>query len=315
MKKSKIIVPALAMIGLSAVASVTGSVAWFTAQRSAEVTAGNYAVVKTNAELTCVTTGGVGTSATNNVVTVDSGFKLTDASFDHTRNSEALYAPDTAGASIAKKSTLAEMATASNIVRDADNNIYSAFTFHLAFTLSFGGAGNDVALFLDNTAGNTAFTVNGGGEAKTAQGFRMAFVGTGTNVANTNNRVLADLQNKTETDAQSQQFTAIKHVDSLSSADTQQKKAINGVEYLATDLMDTTYSTALPEDNASTLAQVQDRPDYLGKFTFAANTDVVLNYTVVAWFEGTDPEIKNREAADFQTVAANLVFKAVTLKA
>ena len=46
MKKSKIIVPALAIITLSTAASITGTVAWFTANRTASVTVGDMAVVK-----------------------------------------------------------------------------------------------------------------------------------------------------------------------------------------------------------------------------------------------------------------------------
>ena len=44
--------------------------------------------------------------------------------------------------------------------------------------------------------------------------------------------------------------------------------------------------------------------------------EVTLNYTVVAWFEGTDPEIINRTLeAEYQAVTAYLVFDAVKLNA
>ena len=49
MKKSRIIVPALALIALSTVASITGTVAWFTASRSVQINAGNFAITKTSA--------------------------------------------------------------------------------------------------------------------------------------------------------------------------------------------------------------------------------------------------------------------------
>ena len=44
MKKSKIIVPALALIAFSTAASITGTVAWFTASRSATMSLGTYTV-------------------------------------------------------------------------------------------------------------------------------------------------------------------------------------------------------------------------------------------------------------------------------
>ena len=45
MKKSRIIVPALAMLTLSVAASVTGTVAWFSASRTKTLTANNLAVL------------------------------------------------------------------------------------------------------------------------------------------------------------------------------------------------------------------------------------------------------------------------------
>ena len=60
MKKSRIIIPALAMIAFSVAASIAGTVAWFTASRTAQINAGTYAVVKTSAELKCVLSNGVG---------------------------------------------------------------------------------------------------------------------------------------------------------------------------------------------------------------------------------------------------------------
>lgn len=52
MKKSRIIVPALAMLTLSVAASVTGTVAWFTASRTASMTASNLAAFNTEGNLT-----------------------------------------------------------------------------------------------------------------------------------------------------------------------------------------------------------------------------------------------------------------------
>ena len=62
MKKSKIIIPAAAILALSVGASVTGTVAWFSASNRANVTASNLAVVNAQGTLTATNTAGIGTS-------------------------------------------------------------------------------------------------------------------------------------------------------------------------------------------------------------------------------------------------------------
>ena len=58
MKKSRIIVPALAMLTLSVAASVTGTVAWFTASRTASIKASNLAAFNTDGDLSLILTAG-----------------------------------------------------------------------------------------------------------------------------------------------------------------------------------------------------------------------------------------------------------------
>ncbi len=55
-KKSKIIVPALALITATTVASVTGTVAWFTASRTATVTAESFATAKVDSTMSVTVT-------------------------------------------------------------------------------------------------------------------------------------------------------------------------------------------------------------------------------------------------------------------
>ena len=56
MKKSKIIIPAAAILALSVGASVTGTVAWFTASNRATVTANDLAVINAQGALTATNT-------------------------------------------------------------------------------------------------------------------------------------------------------------------------------------------------------------------------------------------------------------------
>lgn len=52
---------------------------------------------------------------------------------------------------------------------------------------------------------------------------------------------------------------------------------------------------------------------YLGKFTAVAGKKVHLQFCVVAWFEGSDPNVIN--TGDLaKTVSAALKFQLVTLK-
>ena len=311
MKKSRIIIPALAMIAFSVAASITGTVAWFTAQRTAIVNAGTYAVVKTTSDLEVTLGAGVGTSVSNNTVTVNG--KLTDGSFDH--KALNIYAPNESGTAIATNGTIALAdATATNLKRgetgtgSAVQNVYTAITFDLTFTVTFGAANNDVALLMDNTANHTNFAVSDNATAKTAKGFRMAFVsnsvGEGANAVNNGvNRVLADLQESSHC-----------HYINDSDAVLAETEPFGGVNYVAADhdLIDSAYNTALPTV-ATAKATLEARADYLGFFDHAkkdGNSKVSLNYTVVCWYEGTDPEIVNRAAADFQSVVATLHFEA-----
>ena len=297
MKKSKVIVPALAMIGLSSVASITGSVAWFTANRTANIDAGTYAVVKTGANLECVVSAGIGTSATDSgsTHTITTAGKLTDGSFNHkTKN---IYTPNATGNAIATETALAS-ATDENMKRgtdasDSDKVIYTAITWNVSFSVTFGVVNKDVALLLD--VPNSSFAVDGGAAATTAQGFRMAFVPGATPTGSTQRAtVYADLQT----------FENAKYVASTTN--------FNGTSYVANDydLIDSAYTTAVPDTISS--ADTLTRPDCIGTFKFAASTKVTLPYTVVCWFEGTDPEIDD-EATTFQSVIANLQFKAIDI--
>ena len=146
MKKSKIIVPALGLLLLSTAASVSGSVAWFTANRVYGFTAGQFAVVNTKDNLNCTLGNGFGTTTSNNEVSVTSGYKLTDASFDHTDTDLPIIIPNTEGDKVASKVNLANIGSQT----PRATNTYSAFSWTGTFEVTFGAtADNDVGLFFD----------------------------------------------------------------------------------------------------------------------------------------------------------------------
>lgn len=85
MKKSKIIIPAAAILALSVGASVTGTVAWFTAARTVSFGVSNMAVINTAGDLGVSLTAGIGTkissSSEESTTSVELSY-LRDASYD-----------------------------------------------------------------------------------------------------------------------------------------------------------------------------------------------------------------------------------------
>lgn len=319
MKKSKIIVPALALIAFSMAASITGSVAWFTANRTATINAGTYVVVKTSANLEFTLTGGIGTevdtNSDNTILTQTTpssgpavGNKLTDGSFDHV--GEMIYTPNAAVTSAS--GTALSAATASNMERATlgdGGKVYTAMTFDVAFKVKFASQANNVALFLNvHDCAFTAVSDPASGQASSSndssKGFRMAFIGTTSDANSTvTKRVYAPLQ-------ASANCTYVNSTYATTLSGT-------AGTYTAPALIDSAYHTSehtastLPEDNASNQSAVEARADYLGTFAFAENTEKTLSYKVVVWFEGTDSNVVNDTV--LKAVTSVLNFKAINL--
>lgn len=314
MKKSKIIIPALALLAFSTAASVTGAVAWFTANRTATIDAGTYTVVKTNANLEFELGDGIGTEVdTTDDHVINFNGLLTDGSVNH--KTQKVYTPDSFGTGHAAApkdeidlngtypltpggETLEDLLTRGETDDTTPVTIYTAATFDITFTITFGQVPGDIGLYLDNTTGKSAFSVTG--TPVTATGFRMAFL---PKAASTNGRatVFADLQTASNCHYISSKTQAM----------------LPGTDYESTDydLIHSGYNAALPT-TSTTRADAIARPDYLGYFAFQADTEVELSYTVVAWFEGTDPNVVNQDViANYQTVASTLCFEAVNLNA
>ena len=348
MKKSRIIIPALALIAFSVAASVTGAVAWFTASRTAQIDAGTYAVVKTSANLEVELTAGAHTSVNSGSSVVTVNGVLSDGSFDHVNG--LVYTPSADGKSLLKDATHDPVAISidgEGYTDSADalkrgqtaaaqgqtaKNIYTAVTFDVTFTVAFGSTSGDIGLYLDNTvtrndqnvitARKTNFRVSDNAEAKTAQGFRMAFYPIGTNATSGNTRVLADLQSLNESyqtgvDPETgDPVMGTRRAISYIGGEAPKTAFTNGgLEYGTNVLIDESYEAALPTESTPRATAIA-RPDCLGIFTFDAGNRVQLSYRVVCWFEGTDPEIVNRQTLEeYQAVVATLNFEAIDLAA
>ena len=331
MKKTKIIIPGLALVALSTVASIAGSVAWFTASRTARVSASSFSVVKTTSNLTCVASAGNGTyldasDTTNKTITLthevgegaeahDVTNVLTDGSFNHLSGN--IYKPNEAGDGLDETNPEVAYNDSSfdaKLIRGETSeggSIYTAVTFNLTFTISFGSAAGNYGLFLDNTAGKTAFSC-ADAQLYTAKGFRMGFYPTNANGKAT---VLADLQDNGTWDHDGDGAEASPTAEVNKTRYVASTSNFAGTDYLSQHIIHSNYSTALPDEGTAE-ATVSTRPDYLGKFVFQANTDVQLTFAVVCWFDGLDPEIVNRTAAsEYQTVTSLLCFEAIKIGA
>ena len=298
MKKSKIIIPALGILVLSTAASITGTVAWFTAQSTFDTEVGDFAVVRTNGDLECTMGEGLGTTLTGNSIATTTNYKLSDASFDH--SAKYIIAPDRSGQFVGRKTPLASANTtvgdANSIVRNVKNGVtaLSAMTFTMTFSLDFGAADSNYALYFDASASSIAKSNNAAiDNTDTIHGFRMAFVG--QTATYTTTKVWADQQTSSNA----------KYVSNSLSVGN----ALAGTAYASGSLMDSTYTNGIPATSQLKTAAAAET-NYLGIFNFQANTTVELEFTVVCWFEGSDPTIVDtaNDETDFDAVTASLYF-------
>ncbi len=254
-KKSKIIVPALGLLLLSTAASVSGTVAWFTANRTFNTTVGTFEVTKLDGDLACTMAAGVGTSKNDSTGAIEvktSGVanKMGDASFDHTSQKVYTDNPDVTNESGINTTSFLDKGTASEANWKVSNNVYYAVQWTMNFSYTFGADASSQGLFFDK---NDSSTTNSSKDSDKA--FRIAFIATDT-------IVWAPEQN-----AASQKYV---HATSGESA-----LASYGTELLCKD----TSTTKAVDGTTATTSHLE----YLGSFTTSSTT---IQVTCVAWFDG-----------------------------
>lgn len=291
MKKSKIIVPALGLLLLSTAASVSGTVAWFTATNTYDLSASNFKVTKLDGDLACTLAAGVGTTVDNNAhsVSIDNtAVEMVDASFNHTTG--MLYT-DTMVANTYKE--IANVSSVSSAApgawRVGETKKYYAVSWTMTFEFEYVADFTQMNLYLDITGGageqssitGTQHTAAQNSSTKESwKGFRVAFYG--TTATKSYKKVYAG----------GQAISGCQYVSSTSALGA----------YTATDLIatDTTGVADTAANGAATAANC------LGYFSAAAAGTQTLAFTCVAWFEGTDTNIENDTRMD--NVAASLKF-------
>lgn len=295
MKKSKIILPAVALLTISTVAAASSTVAWFTANRTVNVEVSEVAVYnpESNLNVTLSTVANSGATATDKKVTMPKYMR--DGSVDAAN--KKVYKKDVvAGTYEALADNTYFTDTALITGETGPQNIYRATSWKMTFSM-VGAAADDYAVLIDMTNTVTNFTrnddeVNSKDTKKISESFRIAFVA-GDQVT-----VLAPWA--TEED--------LKYVTNNAAGGnyknnkvTVSNKAIDSAEIASTD-----------KDKKLTAAN-----GYVGTIAKSADaaTASELEVTCYAWFEGEDPACVVPTGAINTKVSSILGFYAVRVVA
>lgn len=327
MKKSKVIIPAMALLLFSTAASITGTVAWFTATRLVTVTTGEFAVNNVDDGLTAAMSAGVATVASdtnsdgvNDKVSLVENHKLTHGSFNFARDEQKAWilnkdAYDDSEYHVAKGTlTNAESGYTSNAHQAAtdiwyhktvtDNGTstyyYVAVSFTITFTYTFGTQTKDVGVYLNPQASTLTIGNDTAGTdrtKKTGLGFRLAFIPSDTDVA-------PKVFGNNPAAANTLFYTTSAPKDGTTAYTTGDNYSGNYVSPVTSGY--TGVADATSDDDTTRLAR-KDRICTLTKVTNATKgTSQSATVKCVAWFEGEDPNVVS--TADMDHVTASLTF-------
>ena len=307
MKKSKLIVPAaLAVMLLSTAASVTGTVAWFTANKSVQVDTTAFSVKAIDGNLTVTPTANFGTSVGANATTqipeisIADNSVLTDGSVDHVNSvvyRKKYKGSDTTNFVDSESENYKRSVTVSNVTTD----YYFAISWKLQFTYEFSGdAGTAINLYFDpaSTATGAKDAAHTSGTIETYKGFRIAFVADTAAAATETDTYIAG---NTKVWAPLQVSSKCFYVNSVSQSITENA----GASYASGVVLDSAMTGAVAataDTGASTAINC------LGQFTGDGSKKVNICFTCYAWFEGTDENVVNNANATFGNVVTSMKF-------
>ena len=303
-KKSKIIVPALALITATTVASVTGTVAWFTASRVATASTSKFDAVALDSALNVVSVSGIGTTGSNaasstNTVTVDGN--LTHGSYDakaisttESKNGHLYVANLNGDDTTAVVTSYTDLGTISSERTGEGTNTQHAWKagekdgksvwYGISWTLKFSQTNNNATnednyLLFDPSS--TTFS-QGDESGLTIKGLRVALM--------TSSKVLVVAGDGLRT-----------HIDSTTAATTELPTFDEGNFVKAGTTVNKINDYAV-NGNDETGKSVAD-----SKYTFGvipATADSTIDITCVAWFEGTDENVESAKKLSTNVVAS-----------
>lgn len=291
MKKSKIILPAVALLTISTVAAASSTVAWFTANRTVDVNLSQVAIYNPESDLnvTLVKDDNAGTSVDNTknaqIVTLPSYMR--DGSVDAA--AKKVYKKDVV---TGEYSAIAGYSTDTATIAGEPKVIYRATHWTMNFSM-VGASTNDYGVLLD--MGKTKCTiVNNEDNGKVSQAFRIAFVSEDAVT------VLAPFSTATS-------LTYVKDTDGAIKNDGAYTS-----EIVSSSLKDKAIKTS--EVTATTDFKAAN--GYVGTIDKSADGTVqTLSVECYAWFEGEDPNCEVPEGGLNTKITSLLSFYAVRVVA
>lgn len=264
MKKSKIILPAVALLTISTVAAASSTVAWFTANRTVKVNTSTVSVYNPESDLK-VTLGGIeaaGTSVNADGITVNMPKYMRDGSVDAATGK--VYKQDVVTGTyeaLADNTYYTDTALTGKEGETEPQKIYRATSWTMTFSME-GAAADEYAVLLNVKESTFTKTETHGTISKS---FRIAFAINGEVSA-----VLAPFADKD---------VELKYVNKVNTPDGDYKeKRITATE------------KAIEAAEISTKVNLTAANGYIG--TIAKSTDAAtaskLVVTCYAWFEGED---------------------------
>lgn len=300
MKKSKIIVPALGLLLLSTAASVSGTVAWFTASTSATVETSSFTINNASGSLDVALSPRVGTQITSDQVALAASSTLTDGSYDHVNDNLWAHNPNTPENDtthcISKGSEADAYGNATpglpwkaGVLNSV--SYYHAISWTITLTYTYGTDNSTVVdLYFDNaTSLVTAGSVPSGYESKTYdtyKGFRIAFI------CGSQKLVWAD-----------QQVTA--KCTYITTGSPSQATDYTSKKLIASDTTSNTGAAATTIVASNDTEAHGDELNFLGSFA-TGSASANLSITCVAWYEGTDENVVAN--SKMQPVSATMGF-------
>ncbi len=288
MKKSKIIAPAAAILVFSSAAAVTGTVAWFTANRLATVDMSSITAINPESGLLYELVAGAGSQTItgevaqqNQAIEFKEKFRDGSVDVDAGKVSKALLDSD------GNPSSYVEVASPYSDTVYKEKNIYRAQTFTVKLYVEANSSTEKFHVFFNAQTSNVERSTTADADGKTDQKIANAYR-VGFKTAN-NWFVFAPLA--------TQAITSMQYVKATQSGDTY---TYGTASYAATECFKNSgFSETYQQLSGSTAvdmstATASAKDNYLGTIDGSAistsgDTGKVV-VTVYTWFEGCDPD-------------------------
>ena len=294
LKKSAVVIPALARIAVTAAASVSGTIAWFTATREATVTGGTFLAGTNEGNLVVTATGGTGVTTSENkdsntqTITILNGLKLLDASDSGTALTEPTpFWTDVENGEHKYKAVSQQY--------DTNSNYYYGVSWNLTFSIDVKNSKSNYDIFFNAKSSSTT----GGDSGVTKTAFRV-FRQSGTNES----IVWAPLASTAEVNGPTEKpLGYVSGVD----ATTPYASATSTAHGLISKDIDSSLNTLAFDNDADN----NQRGDWLAQCVRDDKTHKAkATVQVVVWFEGLDANMISDNLDNISSIGTTMKFYA-----